>query len=97
MSSVFLHFYSILLIVCLYYSFGLHNFCTADVFKCFFAIQALQRSLPNPLRQPVAGRIEAFRETLVRAEREAEENAKQARVLKSAGVLIGTGLAILLL
>jgi hypothetical protein len=48
-------------------------------------------------RGDLPGRIEAFRETLVRAEREAEETAKQARVLKSAGFLIGTGLAILLL
>ena len=42
-------------------------------------------------------RIDAFRETLARAEREAEETAKQAHVLKTAGVLIGAGLAILLL
>jgi len=42
-------------------------------------------------------RIDALKTVLERAEREAEGESKQARVLRSAGFLIGTGLAILLL
>lgn len=72
--------------------------------SCFSGCEALRHGaglflngLSEAPRAELQGRIDAFREALARAERDAEETAKQARVLKSAGILAGAGLAILLL
>ncbi len=53
--------------------------------------------LSDAPRAELQRRIEAFGAVLARAEVDAENESKQARVLRSAGFLVGTGLAVLLL
>lgn len=48
-------------------------------------------------RSDLLKRAERLTQTLERAEREADEDAKKARVIRVSGALIGAGLAILLL
>ena len=53
--------------------------------------------LSSATRADLILRTQRSSDLLERAEREAEEEAKQARVLRISGVLIGAGLAILLI
>lgn len=53
--------------------------------------------LSTATRRDLMMRVQALAPMLERAEAEAETEAKQARVLRISGVLIGAGLAILLL
>ena len=53
--------------------------------------------LSDAPRAELLRRIKAFSDVLERAGSEAETESKQARVLRSAGFLVGTGLAILLM
>ena len=48
-------------------------------------------------RHDTARRTESFKDVLARAQSEAEAESKQARVIRISGVLVGAGLAILLL
>lgn len=60
-------------------------------------MQTFLCGLSETTRNDLLLRIHALESGLARAEDEAESGAKQARVLKLSGVLIGAGLTILLL
>lgn len=60
------------------------------------AMRAFLTAISSASRSDLLRRIEALRPVLDRAETEAEDEAKQARVIRVSGVLIGAGLAIVL-
>lgn len=61
------------------------------------AMRAFLDALSNASHTDLLRRIEALRAVLDRAETEAGTEAKQARVIRVSGVLVGAGLAIVLL